>query len=171
MLYLLLAAEGGVRERPYLKPLIEYMGEVGEDRLHSSVARLLRPGEAQGLWGALGEEGEAVGSNADSDFVLWKRGAVERSISAADILKLVSERLPFFRRRALKVSLLVDDFRMLRWMEPVCLDKEDARPGDGVMGVVGVVGVEGVAGVAGVEGVVGVEGVEGVVGVEGGDCG
>lgn len=30
-LYLLLAAEGGVRERPYLKPLIE-KGEVGEDR-------------------------------------------------------------------------------------------------------------------------------------------
>ena len=44
---------------------------------------------------------------------------MERSISVADILKLVSERLPFLRRRALKVSLLVEDFRRLRWMEPV----------------------------------------------------
>lgn len=31
-LYLLLAAEGGVRERPYFDPLIEKDDEVGEDR-------------------------------------------------------------------------------------------------------------------------------------------
>lgn len=36
----------------------------------------------------------------------------------ADILKPVSERLPFFRSKALKVSLLVDDLRRFRWMEP-----------------------------------------------------
>lgn len=35
-LYLLLAAEGGVRERPYLNPLIEKDGEVGEDRAKAS---------------------------------------------------------------------------------------------------------------------------------------
>lgn len=55
--------------------------------------------------------GDARGSNDDSERVLWERGSVERSISAADILKLVSERLPFFRSRALNVSLLVDDLR------------------------------------------------------------
>lgn len=47
----------------------------------------------------------------------------------ADILKLVSERLPFFRSRALKVSLLVEDLRRLRWMEPVWRGREDANPG------------------------------------------
>lgn len=57
-------------------------------------------------------------SSADSERVRWERGSVERSISAADILKLVSERLPFFRRSALKVSLLVEDLRRLRWMDP-----------------------------------------------------
>lgn len=31
-LYLLLAAEGGVRERPYFIPLIEKEGEVGDER-------------------------------------------------------------------------------------------------------------------------------------------
>lgn len=77
-----------------------------------SIALLPRPGEVDGL------EGEAGGSNALSEHVRWKRGSVERSISAADILKLVSERLPFFRRRALKVSLLVEDLRRFRWMEP-----------------------------------------------------
>lgn len=125
-LYLLLAAEGGVRERPYFIPLIEKDDDVGEDsakasqRLHSSVALLLRPGEAQGLCGAVGEEGEEAGrSNADSERVRWERGSVERSISAADILKLVPEWLPFLRRRALKVSLLVEDLRRLRWMDPV----------------------------------------------------
>lgn len=122
-LYLLLAAEGGVRERPYFIPLIE-KDEVGEERakashrFQSSDDLFPRPGEAQGLCGAVGEEGEAAGgSNADSERVLWKRGSVERSISVADILKLVSERLPFFRSRALNVSLLVEDFRRLRWME------------------------------------------------------
>ncbi len=62
---------------------------------------------------------------------------MERSISAADILKLVSERLPFFRSRALKVSLLVEDFRRLRWMEPVWRGKEDTDPGDMPVGVTG----------------------------------
>lgn len=57
-------------------------------------------------------------SSADSERVRWERGSVERSISAADILKLVSERLPFFRRSALKLSLLVEDLRRLRWMDP-----------------------------------------------------
>lgn len=89
----------------------------------------------QGLCGAISEEGEAAGeSNADSECGLWERGSVERSISAADILKLVSERLPFFRRRALKVSLLVEDLRRLRWMEPVWRGKEDTGPGDTITG-------------------------------------
>lgn len=125
-LYLLLAAEGGVRERPYFIPLSE-KDEVGEERdkashrFQSSDGLFPRPGEAQGLCGIVGEEGDdaAGGSNADSERVLWKRGSVERSISVADILKLVSERLPFFRSSALNVSLLVDDFRRLRWMEPL----------------------------------------------------
>lgn len=114
-----------MRERPYFNPLIVKGGEVGEDiakasqRLHSSVILLPRPGEVDGLCGIVGDEGEAAGgSNADSERVLWKRGSVERSISVADIRKLVSERLPFLRRRALKESLLVDDLRRLRWMEP-----------------------------------------------------
>lgn len=92
----------------------------------------------QGLCGADSEEGEAAGeSNADSECVLWKRGSVERSISVADILKLVSERLPFFRRRALKVSLLVEDLRRLRWIEPAWRGKEDTVPGEPPVGVMG----------------------------------
>lgn len=55
---------------------------------------------------------------------------MERSISVADILKLVSERLPFFSSRALKVSLLVEDLRRLRWMEPIWRGNEDDIPGD-----------------------------------------
>lgn len=35
-LYLLLAAEGGVRDRPYFSPLMEEDGEVGEDREKTS---------------------------------------------------------------------------------------------------------------------------------------
>lgn len=83
-------------------------------RAHSSGALLLRPGEAQGLCGVVGDDGEEGGSREDSERVLWKRGSVQRSMSAADIRKLVSERLPFFRSRALKVSLLVADLRRLR---------------------------------------------------------
>lgn len=79
----------------------------------------------------------AGASNSDSERVLWKRGSVERSISVADILKLFSERLPFFRSRALKVSLLVQDLRRLRWIEPVWRGKEDADPGDVPVGVAG----------------------------------
>lgn len=60
-----------------------------------------------------------------------------RSISAADMRKLVSERLPFFSRRALKVSLLVADLRRLRWMELVCRDKEEVKPGVIPVGVAG----------------------------------
>ena len=79
----------------------------------------------------------AGGSNADSERVRWKRGSVERSISAADILKLVSERLPFLRRRALKESLLVEDLRRFRWMEPAWRDRDAVVPGDGAVGVEG----------------------------------
>lgn len=143
-LYLLLAAEGGVRERPYFIPLNAKEGEVGEDRgreskrFHSSEGLLLRAGEAQGLWGLkVGDPGEAGGSRADSERVLWKRGSVERSISAADIRKLVSERLPFFRSRALKVSLLVEDLRKALWMELLCRGREEVRPGELPVGVTG----------------------------------
>lgn len=62
---------------------------------------------------------------------------MERSISAADILKLVSERLPFFRSRALKVSLLVQDLRRFRWIELDWRGKEDVDPGDMAVGVTG----------------------------------
>lgn len=55
----------------------------------------------------------------------------------ADILKLVSERLPFFSRRALKVSLLVEDLRRFRWMEPDWRGKGDAAPGEPADGVTG----------------------------------
>lgn len=143
-LYLLLAAEGGVRDRPYFIQLREEDGEDGEERVkpslrfHSSTTLLLRPGEVQGLCSIGGEDGEARGgSRADSERVLWKRGSVERSISAADIRKLVSERLPFFRSRALKVSLLVADLRRFRWMEPLCRGSEDTRHGDIPVGVAG----------------------------------
>lgn len=151
-LYLLLAAEGGVRERPYFSPLAAKDGEVGEDRektserFHSSTALFPRLGEFKGLCGP-GEEGDAAGeSSSDSERVLWKRGSVERSISVADILKLVSERLPFFRSNALKVSLLVEDLRRLRWMEPAWRGKQAVDPGliavdPGLIGV-GVAGGE-----------------------------
>lgn len=90
-----------------------------------------------GLCGAVGEEGDAAEgeSNADSERVLWERGSVVRSISAADILKLVSERLPFFRSRALKVSLLVEDLRRFRWIEPVWREVEGVDAGDVSEGV------------------------------------
>lgn len=51
--------------------------------------------------------------------------------------KLVSERLPFFSRRALKVSLLVGDLRRLRCMEPICRGKEEVEPGAIPVGVTG----------------------------------
>lgn len=76
-LYLLLAAEGGVRERPYFSPLMEKDGEVGEDRektsqrFHSSNALFPRLGEFKGLWGPR-EDGSAAaaGSSSDSESVL-----------------------------------------------------------------------------------------------------
>lgn len=119
-LYLLLAAEGGVRERPYFGPISDgdvEKGDPGEYRGQSSAALLLRPGEPQGLSG-VGVVGDVGSKEESKERVLWKRGSVVRSISAADILKLVSDRLPFFRRRALNVSLLVADLRRLRWIEP-----------------------------------------------------
>lgn len=51
--------------------------------------------------------------------------------------KLVSERLPFFSRRALKVSLLVADLRRLRWMEPVCRGRGEVKAGGVPVGVTG----------------------------------
>lgn len=121
-LYLLLAAEGGVRDRPYFGPISDgdvEKGDPGEHRgAQSSATLLLRPGEPQGLSGD-GVVGEAGSKGESKERVLWKRGSVERNISAADILKLVSDRLPFFRRRALNVSLLVADLRRLRWIELV----------------------------------------------------
>lgn len=62
---------------------------------------------------------------------------MERSISVADILKPASDLLPFFRSRALKVSLLVDDLRRLRWMEPVWRGEEQVEPGLVAVGVAG----------------------------------
>lgn len=86
-------------------------------RGQSSGTLLLRPGDAHGL--SRPADGE-VGSREESrDRVLWNRGSVVRSISAADMRKLPSERLPFLSSSALKVSLLVADLRRLRWIEPV----------------------------------------------------
>lgn len=49
-LYLLLAAEGGVRDRPYFVPINDGDVEnIPSFRAQSSDARLLRPGEEQGL--------------------------------------------------------------------------------------------------------------------------
>lgn len=148
--YLLLAAEGGVRERPSLGPA----GEDGEEgprdgdrhslRVHVSVA--LRPcaGEPPGglSWAPCACVGLSGGVSRER--VRWKRGSVVRSSSAADMRKLFSERLPFFSSRALKVSLLVADLRRLRWMELCCRGNEP--PGEGVrprLGSAPVVGVTG----------------------------
>lgn len=78
--------------------------------------------------------GEAGGgSNKESVRVRWQRGSVERSVSAADTRGPVSER-PFFSSRALKVSLLVADLRMLRWMEPEDQPRVDAGEEGGEAG-------------------------------------
>lgn len=74
---------------------------------------------------------------------LWFRGSVHLSISAADIRKLPSERLPFLSSRALKLSLLVLERRRLLWMEPVWRGRDsngwerDVPPGDAPVGVTG----------------------------------
>ena len=142
-LYLLLAAEGGVRDRPYFGPTEEgdvddepkeYRGIIPSLRAQSSGALLLRLGEAQGLSGLAGSAGS---SEESSERVLWKRGSVLRNISAADMRKLVSERLPFFSSSALKVSLLVADLRRLRCMELVCLGRDELSAGHVPVGVTG----------------------------------
>lgn len=105
-LYLLLAAEGGVRLRPYLGPEKDRLRGIKPSFLaHSSGAlRFLFGEQLDGLSGVSGE---------GSDLDLWNLGSVFLSISAADMRALVSVRLPFFSRRALKLSLLVLLFRTL----------------------------------------------------------
>lgn len=128
LLYRLLAAEGGVLERPYLEDIMlgESRGKAPSARAHSSAALLLRPGEVQG---ASSSEGSEPG--------LWRRGSVHFSISVADMRKPGSVRLPFFRSRALKLSLLVVERRRLRWMKPVWRDREAGRLGQAPVGVTG----------------------------------
>lgn len=137
-LYLLLAAMGGARGRPCLEEGVEPgegRGSAPSQRAQSSCALLLvRPGESGADGASRGLVGE---SSEDSERVRWKRGSVLRSISVADMRKLVSERLPLRSRRALKLSLLVADFRRLRWMEPAGRGSDDARPGDMPVGVTG----------------------------------
>lgn len=108
-LYRLLAAQGGVLERPYLECVSEgeRRGKAPSVRAHSSDALLLLPGEVH--WTEKGEEASVLD--------LCSRGSVDFNISIADIRKPGSERLPFFRSRALKLSLLVVERRSLRWME------------------------------------------------------
>lgn len=134
-LYLLLAAEGGVRDRPYRDPTKEeepIPGKRGEKpslRAHSSAACFPRLGDPPGLSGD-------DNSRKDSERVRWKRGSVLLSISVAERRKPVSERLPFFSNRALKLSLLVADLRRLRWMELAWRGSE-AELGEPLVGVTG----------------------------------
>lgn len=127
-LYLLLAAEGGVRLRPYLGPEKDRLRGIKPSFLaHSSWALLFLLGEQlDGLSGASG-----VGSDLD----LWNLGSVFLSISAADMRALVSDRLPFFSSRALKLSLLVLLLRTLLWIDPTCFG--EARLGAAPVGVTG----------------------------------
>lgn len=85
----------------------------------------------------LGEQLDGLSgtSGEGSDLDLWKRGSVDLSISAADMRALVSERLPFFSSRALKLSLLVALFFMLLWIDPTCFG--EARLGAALVGVTG----------------------------------
>lgn len=107
-LYRLLAAQGGVLERPCLEYVSEgeRRGKAPSVRAHSSDTLLLLPGEVCKV--EKGDEASALN--------LWNRGSVHFNISTADIRKPGSERLPFFRSRALKLSLLVVEWRSLRWM-------------------------------------------------------
>lgn len=128
MLYLLLAADGGVRLRPYLGPEKDRLRGIQPSFLaHSSCALLLLLGEQ--LAGLSGVSGEG------SDLDLWNLGSVFLSISAADMRALVSDRLPFFSSRALKLSLLVLLLRTLLWMDPTCFG--EARLGAAPVGVTG----------------------------------
>lgn len=128
MLYLLLAAEGGVLLRLYRGPEKDRLRGISPSFLaHSSGALLFLLGEKlDGLSGISGE---------GSDLDLWNRGSVDLSISAADMRALVSERLPFLSSRALKLSLLVLLFFRLRWMDPTCFG--EARLGAAPVGVTG----------------------------------
>lgn len=105
-LYRLLIAQGGVLERPYLEceGKGERRGRAPSVRAHSSDTLLLFPGEVHR------DETGDVASTLD----LCSRGSVHFNISIADILKPGSERLPFFSSRALKLSLLVAEWRSLR---------------------------------------------------------
>lgn len=123
LLYRLLAAEGGVRERPYFR--VVRRGKAPSVRAHSSCALLLLVGEVH-----------SPSDCACSELALWKRGSVHLRISVADMRKPDSERLPFLRSRALKLSLLVDERRRLRWMEPVWRGNE-VRLGLDPVGVTG----------------------------------
>lgn len=129
MLYLLLAAEGGVLLRPYLGPEKDRLRGMSPSFLaHSSWAlRFLLGEQLDGLSGAASVEG--------SDLDLWNLGSVFLSISAADMRALVSPRLPFFSSSALKLSLLVLLLRMLLWMDPTCFG--EARLGALPVGVTG----------------------------------
>lgn len=105
LLYRLLAAEGGVLERPYFRvvsPVVR-RGKAPSIRAHSSGALLLLVGEMH-----------SSSACAHSELALWKRGSVHLRISVADMRKLDSERLPFLSSRALKLSLLVVERRRLR---------------------------------------------------------
>lgn len=126
--YLLLAAEGGVRLRPYLVPEKDRLRGMRPSFLaHSSWAlRFLLGEQLDGLSGV---------SGAGSDRDRWNRGSVFLSISAADMRALASERLPFFSSRALKLSLLVLLFRTLLWMDPTCFG--EAKLGVAPVGVTG----------------------------------
>lgn len=128
VLYLLLAAEGGVRLRPYLGPEKDRLRGIKPSFLaHSSWALLFLFGEQlDGLSGVSGE---------GSDLDLWNLGSVFLSISAADMRALASDRLPFFSSRALKLSLLVLLLRTLLWIDPTCFG--EARLGAALVGVTG----------------------------------
>ncbi len=127
LLYRLLAAEGGVHERPYFRVAIPAVrrGKAPSVHAHSSCALLLLVGEVH-----------SPSDCACSELALWKRGSVHLRISVADIRKLDSERLPFLRSRALKLSLLVDERRRLRWMELVWRGNE-VKLGQEPVGVTG----------------------------------
>lgn len=127
-LYLLLAAEGGVRDLPYLVPEKDMLLGIRPSLLaHSSWARLLLLGEQMA---ELSERSEEA-----SVFVRWNRGSVFFNISAADMRELVSQRLPFFSSRALKLSLLVLLLRTLLWIDPACLRVD--KVGEAPVGVTG----------------------------------
>ena len=124
-----LAELGGVRERGGLNPQgVEQEREEREEREEKGISPSLSahslllegPGEFRGL-GCAGSSGGGWRLNMSSEdrdvldpvdmlcsVPLWCLGAVLRRRSAADMRAAESERLPFLRRRALKLSLLLD---------------------------------------------------------------